>query len=339
MTGSEGEGGGIGPEGPSISVVIATFRRFEPPLQTVADLLRQDYPHFEVVVADQNPSWPPELIGRLHAIQSDPRVRWLPIDAPGVVSARNRAAAVSTGDVLLFVDDDVSIPDRMFIRRHAQAHRDPTIAAVCGRELTAGQIDPRTETPLVAAQTESTTPAGATTLSRLLRFDRSQPCRAEVAVFSTCNGSITRRAFDRVGGFDEAFRGASYGDDADLVLRLAALGERIVYEPNAWLVHLMDRRGGLRLSDASNPFSAYDRCVSGLIFTFRHAGPGEFWPLLYGWVLRRSIFLRLNMVQPWRQPAVIWGLLRAGIDAWRTVRRDSPGLRASGTGPSVKLPG
>jgi GT2 family glycosyltransferase len=147
-----------------------------------------------------------------------------------------------------------------------------------------------------------------------------------VAVFSTCNGSIKRQAFDRVGGFDESFRGASYGDDADLALRLSAQGQRIVYDPHAWLVHLKAPAGGLRLSDPASPFSEYDKCLSGLIFVFRHAGREDLWPVLYGWVLRRSVLLRRNVLRPWRQPMVAWGLLRAARDAWRAVRQ-GPGPR------------
>jgi hypothetical protein len=79
--------------------------------------------------------------------------------------------------------------------------------------------------------------------------------------------------------------------------------------------------GGLRMSDVANPFSDYDKCLSGLIFLFRHARADHFWPILYGWVLRRSILLRRNVVRPWRQPMVALALAKATVDAWRAVRR------------------
>jgi glycosyltransferase involved in cell wall biosynthesis len=38
---------------PSISVIIPTYRREEPLKDTLDDLLKQDYPNFEVLVIDQ----------------------------------------------------------------------------------------------------------------------------------------------------------------------------------------------------------------------------------------------------------------------------------------------
>src|SRR5437763_16310722 len=100
---------------PSISVIVPTFRRFEPLIQTVCDLLKQEYPSFEVVVADQNPNWPEEFSESLERIKDNALVRWLSLESPGVVVARKRAVAASKGDLVVFVDDDVSIPNRSFL--------------------------------------------------------------------------------------------------------------------------------------------------------------------------------------------------------------------------------
>ena len=244
-----------------ISVIVPTFRRFEPALRTLSDLLQQDHDRFEVIVADQNRSWPLELEAQLDVIRADRRVNWMTLTIPGVVIARNHAVSAAAGSLLVFVDDDVWIPDRSFLRQHERAHEDASVACVCGREVKMYDVDQERCMPVTPPGHATMAPAGGTRLSQLLHFDRSQTLRAEVAVFSTCNGSINRAAFDRVGGFDEHFRGASYGDDADLALRLASAGERITYDPHPWLVHLHEPVGGLRLSDPNNPFSEYDRCL------------------------------------------------------------------------------
>lgn len=59
---------------PRISVILPTYRRFEPLLDTAGSLLSQLYEHFEIIVADQNPEWPEELKSRLRAVLSDFRV-------------------------------------------------------------------------------------------------------------------------------------------------------------------------------------------------------------------------------------------------------------------------
>ena len=119
---------------------------------------------------------------------------------------------------------------------------------------------------------------------------------------------------------------AGYGAIGREVARqLSALGMRIVYDPSAWLVHLVAPAGGLRLSDPKNRFNERDRCLSGLIVLFRHAGIEDAWPILYGWVLRRSVLLRHNVMRPWRQPKVLLGLLQATATAWRVARSDPQG--------------
>src|SRR5262245_56319539 len=123
---------------PVVSVVVPTYRRFEPLLNTLRDLLAQDYPGLEIVVADQNPQWPAELQPQRIAFQNNPNMRWLSLEVPGVVAARNEAVRVSRGEILLFVDDDVEIRDPQFIRHHAQNYRDPEVSAVAGRESPPG---------------------------------------------------------------------------------------------------------------------------------------------------------------------------------------------------------
>jgi glycosyltransferase involved in cell wall biosynthesis len=45
---------------PLISVIIPTYGREEPLRDTLEDVLKQDYPAFEVLVVDQSPTHQPE---------------------------------------------------------------------------------------------------------------------------------------------------------------------------------------------------------------------------------------------------------------------------------------
>lgn len=128
-----------------------------------------------------------------------------------------------------------------------------------------------------------------------------------------------------MGCFDENFVGASYGDDADLALRLAQAGFRIVYDPAPTLVHWIAPTGGLRLT-ASNrtiPFSYSERVTSAWVFYFKHI-QGQ--PLglklfyLFHYILRKSMLLKDHVLRPWRQPFVAWGLLQAFLTAREASR-------------------
>jgi GT2 family glycosyltransferase len=306
---------------PSISVVIPTYRRYRPTLSTLRDLLAQDYPEFEIVVADQNPTWPAEFQSELDTLKANHRVRWLTLETPGVVAARNEAVRVSTGEILVFVDDDVEIRDKSFLRRHAWNYRDARVAAVAGRECSAGASTqfsaPRDEDapPLEAPQF-----SGESALQQVLAFNREGSQRQWAATFCTCNASIRRGVFLAVNGFDENFSGNSYGDDYDLAIRLHEAGHRIIFDPAAGLVHLQTPMGGLRLSDASNSFNEFDRALSSWIFLLRH-GTKRTWPsLFYRHLLRKTVLLKRNVVRPWRQFPVCAGVVRAFFEARRRVR-------------------
>ena len=297
----------------SVAVVLATRGRFAETLSTVRDLLAQEGVALELVVVDQNDAWPASLEPARAALAASPGVRWLERVAPGVVAARNMGVSLTSAPICVFVDDDVEIRDRHFLASHAAAYGDASIGAVCGRELPPGaSVD--------SGRTQGLRVEGVGRTEALLAFDRGSSVPAEVAVFSTCNGSVRREAFLAVGGFDEQFTGASYGDDADLALRLADAGWVVRFDPRPCLVHLMSPAGGLRLSDPANRYRERERALSGWLFALRHAQGALRWRLVYGWVLRRTLLLRRNAVRPWRWPASIFGIVSAYFDARAAVR-------------------
>ena len=311
---------------PVISVVIPTYRRYEVLIDTIKYVLNQDYPRYEIIVVDQNRIWPEEIRPEISQLQSTAAVKWIHMEIPGVVAARNEAAQQSSGEILLFIDDDVEIRDPYFLLKHAINYRDPGIDAVTGREL--GPDHPSISGLSINQPAQDTDPINTdrswkqyANLKQVLEFSRSGACRTEVCTLSTCNCSIRKPVFLKTGGFDENFCGNSYGDDYDLALRMAESGIKIIYDPEPWLIHLKSPIGGLRLSDATNKFSEKEKAVSLLIFLLRHGAPGFYIDLLWNHIIRKTILLRRNIVEPWRQPKVWWGLLSGLPEAIKAVKQ------------------
>ena len=309
---------------PVISVVIPTYRRFEVLIDTIRYVLAQDYQGFELIVVDQNKNWPEELHSELNEIKTNALVKWIHLDKPGVVAARNEGVKTSTGEILLFIDDDVEIKDRYFLLKHAINYRDTSIDAVTGRELyPMYTLRPALSTYKpengIDTKTTDTSWKQYSNLKQIQGFSRSSEHRAEVCTLSTCNCSIRRTTFLKFGGFDENFRGNSYGDDYDIALRMAAGNARIIYDPEPWLIHLKSPIGGLRLSDQANVFSEREKAVCLFIFLFRHGARGYYLNLLWNHVIRKTVLLRRNVMEPWRQPKVWWGLLSAIPEAVKVV--------------------
>jgi GT2 family glycosyltransferase len=305
---------------PKVSVILPTYRRFEPLLRTLEDLVVQQYPDFEIILLDQNPAWPEELRDRFALVSRNPRVRWVRTDGPGVVKACNLAVKEASGELLLFIDDDVLIPHPYLLRIHARNFSNPSIKAVVGREHRPGEVTamiPVASGQLANANPErfESVPSDLTPLQQALWFDRNSSEPKRVCTFCTCNSSVRTADFIAIGGFDELFTGNTYGYDADLALRLSARPGTIVYDPDAWLIHCRAPVGGLRLTDKLNRIDAAATAQGLWLFVFRHGYRGMYVHLIYHHVLRKTLLLRRNLLST-RQIGIIIGLLRGLVRAW-----------------------
>jgi GT2 family glycosyltransferase len=311
------------------SIIIPTFRRFAPLIRTVQDLLKQDYCEFEIIVADQNPAWPPELFESLRQLKSDSRVRWVNLESPGVVVARNRAVANSQGDLLLFVDDDVVVPYRGFLHNHARNFEDSGIAAVVGRERRIGDPEPKEGTTQLRQPLYLPAPERLSPLQQALWFDRNGDQAQKVCTFCTCNSAVRRSAFLAIGGFDELFTGNSYGDDYDLALRLHQKGFQIVYDPSSWLIHTRAPMGGLRLTDRSNKVDTAATARGLWLFVLRHGHRGMYYHLLVHHVLRKTLLIKQNLFRVWHQLITAAKIAIALPLAYRSLRQGPKSIFSS----------
>jgi glycosyltransferase involved in cell wall biosynthesis len=129
---------------------------------------------------------------------------------PNRARARNAGVARATGEMLLFVDDDVVLPP-FFVAAHARAHAADTFPRV----VTGPIIN-------VPSTDERPVPTFA---------------NASNAFFCTCNASVPRNTFQSVGGFDESFD--KYGwEDTELGARLRRFDVRRTFAWDAYLWHI-----------------------------------------------------------------------------------------------------
>jgi len=98
-----------------VSVVIPAYAPRYPILREVLEALRvqQDAEPFEVLVAVDQP--PPSWVGQY------PFARFLPVDHPSPAAKRNCGMEEATGEIVLFLDDDV-VPAPDVIRLHREGH-------------------------------------------------------------------------------------------------------------------------------------------------------------------------------------------------------------------------
>ena len=114
---------------PFVSVIVATRGRPSSLIDCLRSVLACDYPDFEVVVVDQTGG---NSVEKLSEEIRDPRL-FVQADA-GVGKSRGENIAIATarGDVLVFTDDDCTVP-RTWLRRavHVLA-QEPTVGLIFG---------------------------------------------------------------------------------------------------------------------------------------------------------------------------------------------------------------
>ncbi|MGB8907590.1 MAG: glycosyltransferase [Candidatus Cybelea sp.] len=190
------------------SVVIATKDRARYLERALATLqMQRDAPPFEVIVVDNGSSDATGSVAERFALGATP-VRYLAAPEPNRGKARNRGVEIASGRYLLFCDDDVALPER-WIAAHAAAH-DGCERVVNGPILNVPSYEDRP-------------------VPKAANYSRAFLC--------TCNASLSRAAFAKVGGFDESFE--LYGwEDTELGVRLRIAGLRWKFAWDAYLWHV-----------------------------------------------------------------------------------------------------
>jgi O-antigen biosynthesis protein len=222
---------------PRVSVIVPTRDRADLLAGCLDGVLhRTDYCNLELLIVDNGSVEPTtlRLFDRLSREES--AVRILRHPGPFNYSAMNNAAArEAKGEVLLLLNNDVSVIESGWLREMVSQAVRPDVGIVGAKLLYANQqvqhggvvLGPHGHAAHVHRLTNRNDPGycGQLAFSRTLS-----------AVTAAC-AAIRRAVFFEVGGFDEINLPVGF-NDIDLCLRLGDYGYRVVWTPFAELFHL-----------------------------------------------------------------------------------------------------
>ena len=187
-----------------MSVIVPVLRGDDSFRACLASLAALDPPPADLVVAVDGGD--PAAV----ALASACGARVVVLDERGgPARARNAAARVAEGDVLFFVDADVTLPADTVARVVAALADHPDHAAIVG------SYDDAPAAPNFLSQYKN-----------LAHRFVHQTAHEEACAFWSACGAVRRDAFVRVGGYDECYRRSSI-EDIEFGSRLIASGERI----------------------------------------------------------------------------------------------------------------
>jgi len=218
------QNGGV-PDRPTVSVVIPTYNRRERLARVLQALAAQRVkdPFEVVVVSDGSTDGTDDYLEGPTPLPV--RAERQPNSGPAV--ARNRGVQVASGELIVFLDDDV-VPDPGLIAAHVAAHeRLGEHVVVIGPMLNPPdhRFAPwvRWEQAMLAKQ-----------YAAMERGDWAPTARQ----FYTGNASVRRAHVLAAGGFNPSYRRA---EDLELAFRLAAAGLTFAFEPAAIGLHYAER--------------------------------------------------------------------------------------------------
>jgi GT2 family glycosyltransferase len=250
-----------------VSVIIPTYRREALLCDTIRDVLRYHDQYHELIVVDQTKEHERETKLFLERLASRGDIVYVVQAVPNLPEARNTGMKAASGNIFLFLDDDVSIGDG-FIGAHTARHREPGIGCVTGkveiqnREAAgnmvlrnSGRTKKTIKKILFFFLRKKASYAGR--FGVLADFTGERPLPAGTAI--GCNMSYKREVFETCGGFDKRYEGNAVREDTDMCVRMRKRGYRIFYEPKAALVHYMENSGGSRAADSEEYWRIFFR--------------------------------------------------------------------------------
>ncbi len=217
------------------SVIVTTYNRPDALAAVLAGLAAQKDRDFEVLVADDGSRDETRQLveGEIARFPVSLRHVWQEDQGFRAGAARNRAAAQSRGDYLIFLDGDC-VPRPEWTARHREL-AEPGWMVAGNRILLSPAFTQEvlaTRAPIHTwdvKQWQAAAEEGVINRTLPLRHVALGPLRKLAARrwqrVRSCNLGVWARDFGRVNGFDETFEGWGY-EDSDLAVRLLNAGVR-----------------------------------------------------------------------------------------------------------------
>jgi len=202
-------------------------------------LINQTYRGFEIIVVDGG------SVDDTKDWVSEYPVKFLLQQGSGMCNARNFGIQHAQGEIIAFIDDDATANENWLkglVKIYAMGRN---IGGVGGKVVQSAAHTPQyrhngiaklvLDLPRVILRYDEPIYQGR--IFRGVTYPIGGECVQDVDWLIGCNMSFRAEALNKVFGFDEAFYGVSWGEDADTCLRIKSLGCRLVYTPNAIVYH------------------------------------------------------------------------------------------------------
>lgn len=210
----------------TVAVIVVTYSRPEYLRRCLTDVLSQTVAPQEIIVVDSSPN---DLTTSL--VATFPGVKYLrnALGMGHMATSRVLGVAASTSAIVAFIDDD-AYAEPQWLEELLKPYADPGVAGVGGRARNNQPGEDRAGSDQVGLLL----PDGRLTGN----FAAVTDGNVEVDHLIGCNMSYRRSALQQIDGIHDHWPGTSLREDADTGLRLRRAGFRLIYAPEAAVLHV-----------------------------------------------------------------------------------------------------
>lgn len=263
---------------PQISIIIPTINRYADLENTLADLNKQSVTDVEIIIIDQTDSAIAETI-------TGEKIIYLHKNFKSASKARNVGLLTAKAPIVLFLDDDVIIENKDFLKNHLNNYlSDNKLPGVFGAVLSTKN------------KFESKLPKRVTNkYLGWMFFPKNYDKPFKIGNGISCNLSVQKKYALEIGGMDEYYYKGAHREESDFCFRLTNKYGKLNYDPDAYLVHIGNPTGGIRSwNDTKNIIHAKQHMFGTWYFMFRHL-PWFTW-FEYGWLTLRRFILHKKLL-------------------------------------------
>jgi GT2 family glycosyltransferase len=256
-----------------VSVIIHTYYRYDYLKRVLEILGEQTLKPFEIIISDQTP-----LVDRPKDFYEDFKelpLKIINLDKPLHAPAQNIGAKESSGDILVFLDDDCEFR-KDFLEQHVRVMDEENVDVVVGPNSLVEKL-PKT----FSRHSKQADPISF--------FLKNLPTNWNGMVLYTIGGntSVKRNFFFDIGGYDEKVPRMA---DIELGFRLFKSGAKMYHSVKPFVHHLKSDKGGARKGQPGLP---YLRLMSWLYIYRKH---------FPGWTTRQFILKEFISYSFFREP-------------------------------------
>ena len=214
----------------NISIIIPTLNRKKELHNTIISLNSQILKGFEIIIIDQNKFYDIDHYKNIKNTFKKLSLNIFKQEMPNASLARNLGAKKAKNNILLFIDDDVLIKNKLYLTNHLKNYKDPKNNIIAGKII---------DYPFEKKKRFNG--------NNFYFFSLNSNKKIYLyGIGRSCNLSVRKALYLKLNGMDVNFKNGAHKEETDFLFRAKNKKIKVLFDPDCYLIHLKKKTGGIR---------------------------------------------------------------------------------------------